>query len=693
MTLTNTLTGSTSSSQTQQTALLSRNGDSRRGESSFEPRVLIIDDTPAIHDDFRKILAPEPDQSGALSELEAAFFGDSVQGRPRTGFAISSASKGQEGLALAEQALEEGRPYTIAFVNMRMPSGWDGVETAARLRKADADLQIVICSAYTDCTWERLAAEIEGNPPLLVKKPFDAREVLQLAETLHQKWNLARQARTHLADLDQILQQRTTVLSRLAKELGSVNQSLAQEMAKRSQAQAQLSAFAKLGPRLNRAQTIREACQAMIDTAAQLVTWESCRVELYESATQTLTHVLGAQIADGRRKKTTPAELRRPASPLALKVIEEGGRLILETESPHGAPCGTRRAASSLCVPICGAETTIGILTLDSPSFLAFNEPNLETLQALADFCGGALDRIAASSKCAEDLHQTEFRLKQANQQLSEASRRASLAEVATGVLHNVGNVLNSVNVSVHVMDAALKRSKAPNLTGIAAMLKDHAADLASFLTTDPKGRQLPGYIEHLANDLFSQQEYLTSELENLSKNIDHIKNIVVMQQGCAKISGVIETVKAQELVEDALNLNNGTLTRHGVQVVRQYDSHAPAVTVDRHKVVQLLVNLIGNAKQACDASGRAEKRMTLCVSNGSDKVCISVQDNGIGIAQESLEQIFNLGYTTRKDGHGFGLHNCLLAAKEMGGTLAVQSEGPDKGAIFKLELPCTPHN
>jgi C4-dicarboxylate-specific signal transduction histidine kinase len=163
------------------------------------------------------------------------------------------------------------------------------------------------------------------------------------------------------------------------------------------------------------------------------------------------------------------------------------------------------------------------------------------------------------------------------------------------------------------------------------------------------------------------------------------------MQQSYAKISGVVETVNITDLVEDALRLNLGALRRHGVEVLRDYED-LPPVDVEKHKILQILVNLVGNAKYACDESLRTNKQMTLRVIRSGDQVKISVGDNGIGIPPENLTRIFNHGFTTRKEGHGFGLHSAVLAAMEMGGALKVHSDGPDQGAIFTLELPYKPH-
>ena len=289
------------------------------------------------------------------------------------------------------------------------------------------------------------------------------------------------------------------------------------------------------------------------------------------------------------------------------------------------------------------------------------------------------------------ERRRAELEMEEMHKQLLDTSRQAGMAEVATSVLHNVGNVLNSVNVSSTLVSNQVKKSKVASLSKVVALLNEHGADIGAFLTTDPKGKQLIGYLAQLAEHLTNEQATVLKELHLLHQNIEHIKDIVVMQQSYARISGIVETVKIADLVEDALRLNLGALQRHGVEVLREYED-LPPMDVEKHKILQILVNLVRNAKYACDESLRMDKQMTLRVSRKDDLVLISIIDNGIGIPPENLTRIFNHGFTTRKDGHGFGLHSAVLAAMEMGGSLKVHSDGTDQGASFTLELPYTPH-
>jgi PAS domain S-box-containing protein len=295
----------------------------------------------------------------------------------------------------------------------------------------------------------------------------------------------------------------------------------------------------------------------------------------------------------------------------------------------------------------------------------------------------GILEDITSRKHSEEELAST-------HRALVDASRKAGMAEVATGVLHNVGNVLNSVNVSATVISDRLRQSKSVNIGKLAALFEANKGDLSGFLIKDPRGMMVPGYLASLSESLSSERATLNAELEELRKNIDHIKEIVTMQQSFARTSGVIESSSVTDIVDDVLRLNGGSLSRHDIDIVRDFGVK-PVIATDKHRVMQILVNLVRNAKHACDDSGRNDKRIILRVTGNPKNIFIAVVDNGIGIPPENLQRIFNHGFTTRKNGHGFGLHSSALAARELGGSLNVESAGTGLGAAFILELPQLP--
>jgi two-component system, sensor histidine kinase ChiS len=293
--------------------------------------------------------------------------------------------------------------------------------------------------------------------------------------------------------------------------------------------------------------------------------------------------------------------------------------------------------------------------------------------------------RIGASLE-KKRFRQTERDLEKARQ-LLETSRQAGMTEVATNILHNVGNVLNSVNVSGRLILDKVERSKVTGITKAVSLLEAHKSDLPGFFEDQFTGKRLLNYLSKLDAYLTQEQAEIEKEVHTLLSNILHIKKIVAMQQSYARVSEALETLNIEDLVEDALQLNCGALETCRIKVVREYSESQP-IPVDKHRVLQILVNLIRNAMQAFGDEAGKDKQVTLRITKENDRMRIAIIDNGIGISKENVDRIFGHGFTTRKDGHGFGLHSSALAAKELGGALAVFSEGSGRGAKFTLDLP-----
>ncbi len=287
--------------------------------------------------------------------------------------------------------------------------------------------------------------------------------------------------------------------------------------------------------------------------------------------------------------------------------------------------------------------------------------------------------------------HRVEERtreLKEAQSELMDSARQAGMAEIATNVLHNVGNVLNSVNICSEVLSRTLRSSKAQGLGKAMQLINQHQDDLGRFFTEDDKGKLLPGYLNQLVEAIATEQQGMGEELAQLARSVDHIKEIVATQQSYAGASRLIEPLRVAELIEDALRMNSGALARHQVTVVKDFGP-LPPVMGDKHRMLLILINLISNAKYAMSNLDDHSRTLTLSarVLDGQT-LSISVKDEGEGIPAENLTRIFSHGFTTRKDGHGFGLHSCALAAMEMGGQLNVHSDGPGLGATFTLDIP-----
>ncbi|HEY1053362.1 MAG TPA: ATP-binding protein [Prosthecobacter sp.] len=301
---------------------------------------------------------------------------------------------------------------------------------------------------------------------------------------------------------------------------------------------------------------------------------------------------------------------------------------------------------------------------------------------------GGQRVGVVINFRDITQRRQSEDKLAEANERLLATSRQAGMAEVATSILHNVGNVLNSVSVSAEVVGTKVRQTRMSSFRKIADMLKANSHDFTAFFTQDPRGKELPEYLLLLLTHLQESQDGVLGELDLLRKNIEHIKEIVAMQQAYARECGVLEELTVDELVEDAIRINQSAFDRHHLRLEKNI-ADLPLIMTDRHKVLQILVNLLSNAKYAVGQQSDNEKRLVVAAARkGEDHVTISVTDNGIGIAPDNLTKIFQHGFTTKKNGHGFGLHSGALAARELGGSLTSQSSGVGKGATFILELP-----
>jgi signal transduction histidine kinase len=375
-----------------------------------------------------------------------------------------------------------------------------------------------------------------------------------------------------------------------------------------------------------------------------------------------------------------------------------------------GDPPG-RPVRSAILLPVMVNGEWWGIAAFDDfVQEREWGEAERDCLRAVADMIGASMARQRVRTALVEaketlvqrvierthelqNLIEAKDRahadLAAAQQRLIELSRRAEMAEIATGVLHNVGNVLNSVNVSTSLIAGKVRESRLDHLNAAIQMLAQHTGDLTVFLENDPKGRRLLPYLAKLADHFRWEREGLLTELESLSSHVGHIKQIVATQQSYAKVSGLVENTRLSEMVDDALRIEGPGLARHAVTVERDFEE-LPLIALDKHNVLQILLNLLRNAKQALSEANGGRRRVVRVRirRSGENRVSVAVEDNGVGIAPENLTRIFRHGFTTKADGHGFGLHSAALAARQMGGSLHAKSTGPGEGATFILEMP-----
>jgi signal transduction histidine kinase len=269
--------------------------------------------------------------------------------------------------------------------------------------------------------------------------------------------------------------------------------------------------------------------------------------------------------------------------------------------------------------------------------------------------------------------------------QLREASHQSGMAEVATGVLHNVGNVLNSLGVAASTVQIRLKESQFDRVEQVAAMLDAHRDALGDFIANDPRGRRLPEYLSALGVRLKKDAEELRQETDAIRGHVQYLCEIVQAQQSFAHVGSAEEAVDVRELVDTALTLKAQELK--GVQIERDI-AKIPEILTDRFKLLQIIVNFIANACDALAGNDSGARRIAIRAQLVDGQLEIAVDDSGAGIRAELLSRIWEFGFTTKPHGHGFGLHSSAVAAQQLGGTIAGNSPGPRLGASFRVTIP-----
>jgi len=275
--------------------------------------------------------------------------------------------------------------------------------------------------------------------------------------------------------------------------------------------------------------------------------------------------------------------------------------------------------------------------------------------------------------------------------EIVESSHQAGMAMVATSTLHNIGNILNSVNVSLDLLREDIKNAKPEDLKLVTNLLEENLDSIATYLTLDERGQNLIPYINELGSELEETKNTGLGELGSINKNIEHIKQVISWQQSYARVKkDIVEEISPEELIEEAFNVGATSFKKYSINVIKDFERTGNIKAV-RHKIIQILINLVNNAKQAVVEAGKirgdGEIRMVIKDSE-NETIQFKIIDNGIGIDEKNRSRIFQFGFTTKKDGHGFGLHSCSLLAKELGGNLKFDSEGAGKGARFVLTIP-----
>jgi signal transduction histidine kinase len=313
------------------------------------------------------------------------------------------------------------------------------------------------------------------------------------------------------------------------------------------------------------------------------------------------------------------------------------------------------------------------------------NEKNIQIEKANAQLS----DKNKQITEQKDQLSKTLTELRETQKTLVDVAHRAGMAEIATGVLHNVGNVLNSVKVSSQILKERIEKSKIRGLKSALDLLQQNTNDLSSYITSDEKGKLLPEYLIKVGKALGDEQDTYLNELSNLHNGIDHIEEIVSMQQDYAGGSGIVESASLPKMMDDVLRMNQDIFNKHKIKVVKHFKETAP-ISAEKGKLMQVFVNIIKNAWESLLIKNDKDKLITINISEDEENKCqvVDIIDNGIGVVKGNLNKIFSYGFTTKDDGKGFGLHTSALAISELKGRITASSDGESKGAKFTVTVP-----
>jgi signal transduction histidine kinase len=405
---------------------------------------------------------------------------------------------------------------------------------------------------------------------------------------------------------------------------------------------------------------------------------------------------------DGKEPAARAMRTRRPE---LVPTLSEAELATMATDEEHLRMLRSLGLTSYLVVPLLVRDRKVGALSLLSmrPE-RRYRADDLSTAEELAHGAALALEhaRLYTETQRAETalrlaneelekrVEERTRELKEAQSRLVDTAREVGMAEVASNVLHNVGNVLTSAVINLEQMRKAVDSSRVGRFEQITTLLKDHRDDLVDFLTLDSRGKIVPDYLTALTEELLRERADLQEHLEAMGWHIEHIRSIVQMQQNYARTTLFIEECDLSQLITHAVRNQTAALQRHGIDCRCEISAQCRG-RIDRHKVLQILINLITNAKQALAGVPEGQRKLLVRLTTEREEARIQVVDNGVGIAPELQEKLFAQGFTTRKDGHGRGLHFSALAANLLGGHLGLESEGPGKGVTATLVLPLTP--
>ncbi len=352
--------------------------------------------------------------------------------------------------------------------------------------------------------------------------------------------------------------------------------------------------------------------------------------------------------------------------------------VTINQEVPPPEHLVSKRIYEIQVLPIMSGEKCIGILNVSS-LHEPFTEIDNKYMRLLGNYFADRVSSLLLQKRVLREL-------KEAQKELVEKAHQSGMADIATGVLHNVGNLLNSVKSSIEAIEGVLVGSPVDGLSKANKLLGEHMDRLEEFIRNDPRGKNLLRYFIKIEAPIQNAFNQIRQDVKRVIERINIIDDVIAAQQSYAGVGGLSEKAGLADIIEDTLTMQSGTFERHKIRLIRDY-SEVPEILVQKTKLIHIIVNLVKNAKDAMVAVAPENKVLTLAITRDDRAIFVRVTDSGCGIPPENITKIFSHGFTTKNGGHGFGLHSCANYMKEMGGEMWAESEGLGKGASFVLQF------
>jgi len=609
--------------------------DSQLESTQSHRRILIVDDNPSIHSDFAKILAASGPAQESLASTESRLFGLPEAPKPgRPVFDLSSAFQGEEGLQLVRQGVAAQNPFALAFVDVRMPPGLDGIETTARLWEIDPDLQVVICTAYSDYSWEEMSEKLGNSDRMVIlKKPFDTVEVLQMANALTEKWRLLQGTKRRMDELERLVAERT-------RHLQSANEQLEAEIGRRIRREQCLSLQNEVTRVLtDPTSAVEELVNSILRIICGRMQWEQGRLWLVDRHASMLRcssvlEVNGPEAGPREGEATLNA-----GSGLAGQVWETGQPLWLaDTAQAQAGPLSaTGRAGwqAGFAFPLRIEGEILGVLEFRSRQIRSREEAMEQMLATVGGLIGHAIER------------------KKLEEQLRQSQKMDAIGHLAGGVAHDFNNILTVIQGYAQILKhkPGLDSETLEALDQV-AQASERAASLTRQLLT------------------FSRKQIMQARPLDLNQVVARLEKML------RRIIGEDITLRCEPSAQPAVVVADedmiAQILMNLVCNARDAMGHGGRLTLSTETVVLTEAA----AKESSEA-------------RSGEFVCLRVNDTGCGIAPEHLPRIFEPFFTTKEIGRGTGLGLCTVygIVKQHHGWIEVASR-PGVGSTFSILLP-----